>query len=313
MTYDEIIKQAFLDELKNIYAARGQRVDLEKFAYDPRIEAMLKEALSLRAVGEGIQQAGQAVGGGARKAYQAVSPAQRQLTKYRAAGVGDVAAASLKKQNPLRRAEQWGKAQRQTPVQRVMAARGAATSPTEKSMLTFRGSNVAKRQQMGDIQKATQQIGGTSLPGRLVGSGVEGAAAHVRHKPVMSVLNPFGVPLGGAAEGMTRQGGRELIAGGHRASGSALKRHAGKVGIAAEIGGVAGLGTALHAPVSAIGAAGGGLVSAAGHAVPLIEQGLHGAGELIHHGVSDVVGVAAKKMALKGGLRGAQAVGRAFG
>lgn len=311
MTYDSIVKQAFLEELGNIYAARGEHVDVDKLASDPRIDAMIKEAKFLQAIKKGLGQAGKAV-------HRTATPAGRQLAKYEKAGVGDVAGAALKKQNPLRRAEAWGKTQRQTPIARVATARKAATSPTEKAMLTVSGDKASKMKQMGELNKATQQIGGTSTAKQMMGAGVEGAASHVRHKPLMAAINPLGAPIGGAIEGVTRQAGRGLSAAGHKGAGGALKRHAGKAGLAGEIGALAGMGTAVHAPLSAAGLLGGKISGGVAAAAPaLADVASHAAepighaGKVLAHGAEDAIGMATKKLPAfaQRGLQAAQGVG----
>jgi hypothetical protein len=299
MNYNDIIKQAFLDELRSIHAARGEHVDVDKLAADPRIEAMLKEAQFLKAVRGGLQRAGEAAAAGAGKVRRVATPTGRQLAKYEEAGLGDVAGKALKEQGALRRAEQWGKAQRQTPAQRMTAARKASTDPTEKAMLTVKGPD--KAQQMAELQRTTEQIGGTSRAKRMIGGTVEGSAHHARKHPVGMVINPIGVPMGGAIEGATRQLGREAGAAGLKRTGKALRQHAGKVGLAGEVAGMAGLGTALHAPLSGQALLGKAMTA------PLEAGGYGG------HLLADVVGTKALKVAPKFVKPTLQAAGRALG
>jgi hypothetical protein len=320
MTFDDLVKEAFLDELRNIYAARGQ--EMPKLALDQRIDAMIKEANFLRAIGSGIASGARKAGGAIAKPIKAVhkkvSPAQRELTKYKDLGVGDVAEASLKKQQPLRRAEAWGKAKRQTPIARVAEARKAAKTPHEKALLTVKGDKASKMKQVEELNKATEQIGGTSRSGRILGAGVEGAAGHTRHHTIGRVINPIGTPMGGGIEGMTRQIGREFSSAGHKGVGGALKRQAGKVGLVGEVAGLAGMGTAAHLPMSAAGVLGGKMSGGLAAAAPAladvaghVAEPLGHAGKVLAHGAEDAMGMATKKVpALAGrGLTAMKSIG----
>lgn len=316
MTYEDIVKEAFLDEMRNIYAARGE--EEPKLASDPRIDAMLKEARVMRFLREGAEAVGGAIAKPVKAIHKKVSPTQRELTKYKDLGVGDVAEESLRKQNPLRQAEAWGRSHRQTPIARVAEARKAAKTPHEKALLTVKGDKASKMKQMAELNKTTEQIGGTSMPKRVIGAGVEGAAAHTRHQGVGRLINPVGTPMGGGIEGMTRQIGREFSSAGHKGVGGALKRQAGKAGLVGEVAGLAGMGTAAHMPMSAAGLLGGkisggiaaaapALADVAGHAA----EPLGHAGKVIAHGAEDVVGMATKKLpAFAGrGLAAAKGIG----
>lgn len=292
-TYDQIVKEAFLDELRNIYAARGEEFDRHKLA-GVDVDYMVKSAIFGKAL-QGLRGAGRSV---AAK----VSPNQRFIQSMGKIdeGLADTARSALKQQGVGARMEQWGRAARQTPVQRVQAA-GLKLAPGEASQIT----------------KATEQMGGTTLGKRLVGGAAEGAGAHIAHKsPLGIAINPIGVPLGGAIEGLTRQAGREAVAAGGRAGlagrtsaakalgglGMGAQRHAKKVGLAGEIAGLAGLGTVAHLPLSAAGAVGGKVVGAGAAAAPVLADvaghalhGLGGAGDVVAHGLHDAVGMASKR------------------
>lgn len=249
-----ITKLAFLEELVAIHG--HVPTGFEKLASDPEVAELLKEARLLAA----LQAAG-----------KALSPAQRQLARYAEHGLGDVAEKALKSQSATSRLHSWGKAMRQTPVERVRAA-GHKLRPGEARQIT----------------EATKQMGGTSLGKRLTGAMAEGAAQHTGHAgAVGKALTHVGLPIGGAAEGLVKQLGREAKSLGvsHRAAaargggglqraaghaltgaGEAAQRHAGKIGKGVELGtmaalplptGVGTLGTALGNAVPGLGAAGG--------------------------------------------------------
>lgn len=138
------------------------------------------------------------------------------------------------------------------------------------------------------------------LAQRTVGEMASSAGHHYAHKSTLgNVLNPLGGAVGGMAEGLTRAGGKELTSAGHnvggrmgnamRAGGAGLQRVAKGVGAAGEVAGLAGLGTALGAPLSAAGLLGG---KALGAAAPGLEHALHHTSQAAHHAVSDITGTA---------------------
>lgn len=144
---------------------------------------------------------------------------------------------------------------------------------------------------------------------RLAGEVAHSVGHHYAHKGLLgNLINPLGGALGGAAEGLTRFGGQELASRGATLGGKAgqsmaragglMQKHAPKVGVGGEIAGLAGLGTAVHAPLSLAGAVGGkvlgGGVGALSAAVPAAGEAaahaLHGVGPMAEHGLADVVG-----------------------
>lgn len=265
--YDDVVKLAFLLELAEIYEETGvQAPGLPKLAADPRLDELIKEARLLAAL---------------RAAGKQLSPAQRQLSRYAELGLGETAEKALKASRPTKRLEQWGKTMRQTPVQRVRAA-GGKVLPGEAR----------------EITEATKAMGGTSLAKRLTGAAAEGAAKHTGHAGVAGkALTHVGLPIGGAAEGIVKQLGREAksLGVGHRAAaargaggargavgrgltraGEAAQRHAGKVGKGLELGTMAALPlpTGVGTIGQAIGQAVPGLGAAGGYAAHLAEKGL---------------------------------------
>ena len=146
---------------------------------------------------------------------------------------------------------------------------------------------------------------------RVGGEMAQSVVHHYAHKGTIgNLINPLGGALGGMAEGLTRGAGKELTRGagvlgargpeamqgtaramGH--VGSGMQRAAKGVGMAGEVAGLAGLGTAVHAPLSLAGAVGGKIVGGASHALPALTDALHSAGDVVAHGAHDVVGNAA--------------------
>lgn len=253
MKLHEVTRAAFMDELTKLSSSLGVVLSAAQADY------MYKEARFLQAVRKVLPQSG----------------TQKFLQAAKSEGVGDVAEAALKKSRPSARAEAWGRSLRETPVQR-MRADGLGLKPGEAA----------------EITRLTKQMGGTNLGKRMLGGAVEGAGHHVGHKSTLGLaINPLGVPLGGAIEGVTKQVGRELVNTGSKtmgAAGGALQRHAGKAGLAGEIAGLSGLGTALHAPVSGAGALGTGVLKAVGAKGGLVNAlGSYGA-----HGAADALGTA---------------------
>ncbi len=143
---------------------------------------------------------------------------------------------------------------------------------------------------------------------RVLGEVAQSAGHHYSHKSTLgNVLNPLGGAIGGVAEGLTRSAGKELHTGGGsvggrlggamQTAGKGLQAAAKPAGMAGEVAGLAGLGSALHAPLSAAGLVGGKMVGAAAHAAPAIGEALHGAGHVVGHAVHDVVGTATHSLA----------------
>lgn len=153
--------------------------------------------------------------------------------------------------------------------------------------------------------------------GRVMGEMAHSVGHHYAHKGTLAnLINPLGGALGGVAEGATRAAGKEMVRGagamgasGVRGTGIAakamggvgtgLQRVAKPMGMAGEVAGLAGLGTAVHAPLSVAGAVGGKILGGAAHAAPAIGDVLHSAGDVVAHGAHDVVGNAAHSIAGK--------------
>ena len=172
-----------------------------------------------------------------------------------------------------------------------------------------------------DLMAGGKMLGGQKLvaPGkfapagmgsRVAGEVAQSAGHHYAHKSTIgNLLNPLGGAVGGISEGLTRSAGKELAGAGAGVGGRAgramgavgggLQRAAKPMGMAGEVAGLAGLGTALHAPLSVAGAVGGKLLGTAAHAAPVVGEALHHAGHTIAHGVHDVVGNATHAVADK--------------
>lgn len=197
-----------------------------------------------------------------------------------------------------------------------MGGGGGLLSGTGESLRSSgRSLRRAPKRSVRGEKFSREQLTAAGLPAdpgmaqRVGGHAMEGAGKHIKHTSTAGLMiNPIGVPLGGAVEGATKQLGIEARRGGATRLGRGAYRHAGKVGLAAEIGGLAGLGTAAGVPVSAVGAAGGKMVGLSAG----LEHGLHAAGDVVHHGVSDVAGTAAKKYLGKGIMGAARRGAEAF-
>lgn len=273
MAAEQVTKLAFLEELHNIYQSRGWDTgELSKLA-NARLDEMIKEAKFL-----------QALRGMGQRVTQKVSPTARLAGALEREGMGDVVQQAQRQQGIAgmgRRIQAAGKQMAMTPAERVTAA-GLKMAPGEAA----------------EITRAAEQMGRGGAGQRMVGGALEGVGHHVAHKGKRALLNPIGVPLGGALEGLSRQGGKELVrttglagevgAGGLRGSiGRGLQQHAGRVGQAGELGGLAALGTVAHAPLSSAGALGTAALKGLG-----IKGALAGAlGSVGAHGAADVVGM----------------------
>lgn len=125
---------------------------------------------------------------------------------------------------------------------------------------------------------ALQQMRPTSAGRRITGEVAHGAGHHIDHaNPAMLALNPIGVPMGGAIEGLSRGAGKELQRSGSRAvqgAGRVLQKHAPKIGLGGEV--VAG--GLMHAPGLASvlgGAMAPGAHGVAQHALGSAAQSVH--------------------------------------
>lgn len=139
---------------------------------------------------------------------------------------------------------------------------------------------------------------------RTVGELAHSVGHHYANKSTFQhAINPFGAVLGGTAEGLTRAAGRELhTAGGNvagrmgsamQSAGGGLQRAAKPIGKAGEIAGLAGIGGAVHAPVSLAGMVGHHLAGGAAAAAPAVGEAIHGLGNMGAHAAHDVIGNAA--------------------
>ncbi len=212
-------------------------------------------------------------------------------------------------------------------LQKIAAANGGTLPGLEKIAILGGGGNPFKGgpgvfQRFGqDLMAGGKMLGSQKLTGvgkftpaglgsRVAGEVAHSAGHHYAHKSTLgNLMNPLGGALGGIGEGLTRQAGKELHSAGTgmagraggalRAAGGGLQRAAKPMGMAGEVAGLAGLGTALHAPLSVAGAVGGKLVGAAAHAAPAVEHALHSVGHTAAHAAHDVVGNAAHSVADK--------------
>lgn len=199
-------------------------------------------------------------------------------------------------------------------------ATGVIDPETGKEMMLSMKGGPASRGLLGGVGKSLESSGRTlrtaqavpgaaapSLAGRVTGGALEGAGKHIAHRSGLGIaINPLGVPFGGAIEGATHQVGHELQGRGLQRAGAFLKSHAGKAGVAGELAGLAGLGTALHAPLNAAAVAGKGVLGAAlGKGALLSTPGVQELGGYAGHLAADVTGTA-----LKGGT--ASAIQRAL-
>lgn len=155
---------------------------------------------------------------------------------------------------------------------------------------------------------APGQFAEAGIGRRVAGEVAQSAGHHYAHKSTLgNVLNPLGGAIGGVAEGLTRSAGKELhgaggnvggrLGGAMQTAGGGLQRAAKPAGMVGEVAGLAGLGSALHAPLSAAGLVGGKMMGAAAHAAPAVGEALEHGGHLAAHAVHDVVGNASHALA----------------
>lgn len=210
-------------------------------------------------------------------------------------------------------------------LQKIAAANGGTLPGLEKIAILGGAGNPFKGgpgmfQRFGqDLMAGGKMLGSQKLTGvgkftpaglgsRVAGEVAQSAGHHYAHKSTLgNVINPLGGALGGISEGLTRSAGKELhgaggavgggLGGAMQSAGKGLQRAAKPMGMAGEVAGLAGLGTALHAPLSLAGAVGGKLVGAASAAAPAVEHALHGVGHTAAHAAHDVVGNAAHGVA----------------
>ena len=210
-------------------------------------------------------------------------------------------------------------------LQKIAAAHGGALPGLEKVAILGGGGNPFKGgpgifQSFGkDLMAGGKMLAGNKLvaPGkfapaglgaRVAGEVAQSAGHHYAHKSTLgNLMNPLGGALGGISEGLTRSAGKELHAAGTGVTGGAgrlmqsagkgLQRAAKPMGMAGEVAGLAGLGSAMHAPLSVAGAVGGKLVGTAASAAPAVGEALHTVGHTAAHAAHDVVGNAAHGLA----------------
>lgn len=148
------------------------------------------------------------------------------------------------------------------------------------------------------------------LGSRVAGEVAQSTGHHYAHKSTLgNLVNPLGGAFGGVAEGLTRATGKELSRAGAGvrgtpgralgAAGTGLQRAAKPMGMAGEVAGLAGLGTALHAPLSVAGAVGGKMVGGLSAAAPAVAEMAGKASHTLAHAAHDVVGTAAQGAADK--------------
>jgi hypothetical protein len=212
-------------------------------------------------------------------------------------------------------------------LQKIAAAHGGTLPGLEKFAGLGGAGNPFKGgpgmfQRFGqDLMAGGKMLGGNKLTGvgkftpaglgsRVAGEVAQSAGHHYAHKSTLgNVINPLGGAIGGISEGLTRSAGKELhsagagVTGGMgramQSAGKGLQHAAKPMGMAGEVAGLAGLGTAVHAPLSLAGALGGKMLGAAAHAAPAVGEALHSAGHVAAHAAHDVVGNAAHGVADK--------------
>lgn len=210
-------------------------------------------------------------------------------------------------------------------LQKIAAAHGGSLPGLEKlaglggAANPFKGGPGMFQRFGQDLMAGGKMLGSQKLTGvgkftpaglgsRVAGEVAQSAGHHYAHKSTLgNVINPLGGAMGGISEGLTRSAGKELHAAGAGAggrlggamqtAGRGLQRAAKPMGMAGEVAGLAGLGTALHAPLSVAGAVGGKMLGAAAHAAPAVGEALHNAGHVAAHAAHDVVGTAAHGVA----------------
>ena len=298
MTYEEAVHVAFLDELQKIAAAGG----------------LTKAALSLAPV---AGMAKKLVGGGAPAAAKVVNP-------FKPAGMLQRAGTDLKQSfGQLRKGNVkdlggWAHPT-PTPMFGTDAAKAKMLAHSQKHAPSIRGPGMFQRFGQS-LSEGGQQLQGTRLTGvgqvaqagplrRMAGEVAGTTGQHYAHNSgLRSALNPLGTAIGGVTQGVTHGLGREMQAAGTALAGrsqGAVGQKAGKIiagtgkgmqaaskpiGMAGEIGGLVAGGGAIHAPLSAAGLLGHNIAGYAGHAVPMIGDALHGAGESVSHLAHDVLG-----------------------
>jgi hypothetical protein len=212
-------------------------------------------------------------------------------------------------------------------LQKIAVAHGGTLPGLEKIAILGGGSNPFKGgpglfQSFGkDLMAGGKMLAGNKLvaPGkfapaglgaRVAGEVAQSAGHHYAHKSTLgNIMNPLGGALGGISEGLTRSAGKELhgagtglggrVGGAMQTAGKGLQRAAKPMGMAGEVAGLAGLGSAVHAPLSVAGAVGGKMLGGASTALPAVGEALHSAGHTVAHAAHDVVGNAAHGLADK--------------
>lgn len=210
------------------------------------------------------------------------------------------------------------------------AAKGLMGGGAAKAVNPFKGGPGMFQRFGQDLMAGGKMLGqnstkslvvGSHVPagpvGRVAGEMAHSMGHHYAHKStLMNAINPLGGAFGGLAEGATRAAGKELVRGGAamgasgvRGTGLASRAMGGMgrgmqaaakpMGMAGEVAGLAGLGTAVHAPLSLAGAVGGKILGGAAHAAPAIGDVLHSSGDVLAHGAHDIVGNAAHSLAGK--------------
>lgn len=210
-------------------------------------------------------------------------------------------------------------------LQKIAAAHGGVLPGLEKTALfggapnPFKGGPGVFQRFGQDLMAGGKMLGADKLTGvgkfspaglgsRVAGEVAHSAGSHYAHKSTLgNVMNPLGGALGGISEGLTRSAGKELhgaggsvgggLGGAMQSAGKGLQRAAKPMGMAGEVAGLAGLGSAVHAPLSVAGAVGGKLLGGAASAAPAVGEALHNVGHVAAHAAHDVVGNAAHGVA----------------
>jgi len=212
-------------------------------------------------------------------------------------------------------------------LQKIAAAHGGVLPGLEKVALfgaggaanPFKGGPGVFQRFGQDLMAGGAMLGSKKLTGvgkftpagigsRVASEVAQSAGNHYAHKSTLgNLMNPLGGALGGISEGLTRSAGKELhgaggnvgggLGGAMQSAGKGLQRAAKPMGMAGEVAGLAGLGSAVHAPLSLAGAVGGKVMGAASAAAPAVGEALHSAGHVAAHAAHDVVGNATHNVA----------------
>lgn len=256
-----ITLQAFFAELEKLSAATGLPLDdpeqFRKVASDlyyvTSSVPLIKEALGLASIGQGLSGIGQGIGQGVKAVAGRLLPGAAAGAARGAGAVAAEAAPNFRK----------GMGFFSTGMGRDLHAGGKMLAHNSQAAGQAAGLGARDVSALGAMKPS-------SAAGRIAGETAIGAGHHMEHAGAgLMALNPVGVPMGGAIEGFTRGVGKELQNVGHQgvqSAGRLLQKHAPKVGFGGELlaGGM------LHAPGLAAtigGAAAPGAAEAVQHLV----------------------------------------------